>query len=167
MSNVVYMASSRVCAAPDSRADGGVRKIFLDQRCIRIERIVAGVKMRVAVPVDSYHGVVLSCEDMAEANPYRVTLAHRDAEFSVVLQDAVDLSDIVSVWQRWAHFFGRPAIFDDEAGNPPRSGMPMRPRRRSYTLAKRRPRILTRRRQGRIGPPVNLLAGASELISYE
>jgi Family of unknown function (DUF6101) len=171
MSNVVYISNTRACAAPDSRADSGIRKIFVDQRCIRIERVVAGVKMRLAVPVESYRGVVLSCDDRYEPRLYTVTLAHRDAEFSVVLHNATEWTDILSIWQRWARFFARPTIFNEETTAPsekPRhSGMPARQRRRSATLAKRRPGILTRRRQGRVGPSVNLLAGARELISYE
>jgi hypothetical protein len=170
MSNVVYMSNRRGSAAPDSRADGGVRQVFLDQRCIRIERVVAGVKMRVAVPVESYRGVVLTCEDAGEQRLYRVALAHRDAEFAVMLHEGADWTDILSIWQRWARFFGQPAIFNEEAAPSEKrqhAVLPARQRRRSATLAKRRPRILSRRRQGRVGPPVNLLKGARELISYE
>ncbi|MGO9005257.1 MAG: DUF6101 family protein [Beijerinckiaceae bacterium] len=170
MSNVVYMSTRRTCAAPDLRAEGGVRTVFLDQRCIRIERVFAGVKMRLAVPVDSYRGVVLSCDEKDEQRLYRVTLAHRDCEFSVVLHVATDWTDVLSIWQRWARFFAQPAIFSEEAEQSEkllRTAAPARQRRRNATLAKRRPRILNRRRPGRVGPVANLLEGARELISYE
>ncbi len=130
----------------------------------------AGVKMRLAVPVDSYRGVVLSCEDKGEQRLYRVTLVHRDCEFSVALHEATDWTDVLSIWQRWARFFARPAIFNEEAGQSEkllRAAVPARQRRRSATLAKRRSRILNRRRPGRIGSCANLLEGARELICYE
>ncbi len=170
MSKILYMSTRRTCAAPDTRAEGGVRTVYLDQRCIRIERVFAGVKMRLAVPVDSYRGVVLSCEDKGEQRLYQVTLVHRDCEFSVALHIAADWTDVLSIWQRWARFFGRPAIFSEEAGQGERSlraAVPSRQRRRSATLAKRRPQILNRRRPGRVGSCSNLLEGAQELVSYE
>lgn len=174
MSNVVYLsncqAHGQASTAPDTRADGGSRNIYLDQRCIRIERVVAGVKMRLAVPVAAYRGVVLSCEETADQRLYYVTLAHRDGEFSVVLHAGTDWTDVLAIWQRWAKFFSQPAIFNDDPGaseKPLRAAQPMRQRRRSAALAQRRPRFLMRRRQGRCGPPVNMLEGARELISYE
>lgn len=170
MGNVVYMSARRACAVPDSRADGGVRTVYLDQRCIKIERVFDGVKMRLRVPVESYRGVVLTCEERAEQRLYRVTLAHRDCEFSVDLHAATDWTDVIAIWQRWARFFGRPAIFIEEAGQsemPLPAAAPARQRRRSATLSKRRPRILNRRRPGRVGTMANVLIGARELISYE
>jgi hypothetical protein len=170
MSNVLYMTTRRICAVPDSRAEGGVRTVYLDRRCIRIVRVFAGVKMRLAVPVDSYRGVVLSCENKGEQRLYQVTLAHRDCEFSVALHEATDWTDVLSIWQHWARFFARPAIFNEEPGQSEkllRGATPARQRRRGATLAKRRPRNLNRRRPGRIGPLSNLLEGARELICYE
>jgi hypothetical protein len=170
MSNVVHIPTVRASAAPDARAEGGVRTVFLDPQCIRIERVFAGVKMRLAVPVDSYRGVVLSWEDKAEQRLYRVILAHRDCDFSVVLHEATDWTDVLSIWQRWARFFARPAIFNEEAAQGEkrlRATAPAPQRRRSASLAKRRPRFLSKRRRGRIGPLPNLLEGARELICYE
>ncbi len=169
-SNVVHISNSRACAAPDARAEGGVRTVFLDPQCIRIERVFAGVKMRLAVPVDSYRGVVLSCEDKADQRLYQVTLAHRDCDFSVVLHEATDWTDVLSIWQRWARFFARPALFNEEtvqAEKRVRATAPARQRRRSALLAKRRPRFLSKRRRGRVGALPNLLEGACELICYE
>ena len=173
MSNVVYLSNrqthGQASTAPDMRADGGLRDIYLDQQCIRIERVVAGVKMRLAVPVAAYRGVVLSCEEKADQRLFYVTLAHRDDEFSVLLHAGTDWTGVLAIWQRWAKFFSQPAIFNDDLAANEKSprAPPARQRRRSATLAERRPRFLMRRRQGRSGPLANMLEGARELISYE
>jgi hypothetical protein len=170
MSNVVYMASPRLCAAADLRADGGIRKISLEQGCVRIDRVMAGVKMRLAVPVDSYRGVVLSSEERGGQTRYRVTLAHRDAELAILLHDGAEWGDVLPIWQRWAQFFGRPALFHDgsaAADSETASVKAARPRRPAARLAKRRARRMWRSRQVRLGPPANVLIGARELISYE
>jgi Family of unknown function (DUF6101) len=166
MSNVVYLSNRRACVAPDARADGGRRQIFFDQHCIKIDRAVAGVKMRLAVPVETYRGVILTCEETVGQHLYCVTLVHRDPEFSVVLHHSEDWMDVLSIWQAWARYFGRPAIYDEaEMGEEElRAEVLLRPRRRGAALSKRRPRILKRRRQGRLGDMVNVLAAAQDLI---
>jgi Family of unknown function (DUF6101) len=165
MSNVVYLSNRQACVALDARADGGLRQIFFDQRYIKIDRAVAGVKMRLAMPVASYRGVILGCEETAGQHLYSVTLAHRDAEFSIVLHHSTDWTDILSIWQAWARYFGRPAIFHDAAELGEKelgTGSPLRPRRRgAAALSKRRPRILKRRRKGRPGTMVNVLESMS------
>ena len=52
----------------DRRADGGTRTVRLNPRGVRIERALAGVKMRLAIPIEAYRGVVLSREDNSNAN---------------------------------------------------------------------------------------------------
>jgi hypothetical protein len=114
MSNVFYLSSRRLCTAADARADGGVRKILIDRESIRIERVVGGIKMRLSVPVEAYCGVVLSYEEGDKAGPYHVTLAHPDDEFSVMLHQSANWTEVVATWLRWVEFFDRPAILIDE-----------------------------------------------------
>ena len=49
----------------DQRADGGTRTVRLNPRGVRIERALAGVKMRLAIPIQAYRGVVLSREEQS------------------------------------------------------------------------------------------------------
>ncbi len=55
---------------PDQRADGGTRTIRLSARGIRIDRALGGVKMRLAVPIEAYRGVVLTREDKLQRRFY-------------------------------------------------------------------------------------------------
>ncbi len=68
---------------PDQRADGGTRTIRLSARGIRIDRALGGVKMRLAVPIEAYRGVVLTREDKLQRRFYRLTLDHSDADLSI------------------------------------------------------------------------------------
>jgi hypothetical protein len=166
MSNVVYLTNRRSCAAPDARADDGRRRVLIDQRCIRIDRSVAGVKMRLAVPVEGYRGVVLASEEAAGGQIYYVSLAHRDTEFSVDLLQSTDQADVLSAWQNWARYFSLPAILDeaDAKEEELHAETFLRPRRRGDSLTKRRPRISKRRQQGRAGGPTNVVADAHKPV---
>ena len=89
---------------------------------------------------------------------------------AILLHDAAEWGDVLPIWQRWAQFFGRPALFHDgsaAADGEAASAKPVRPRRPAARLAKRRARRMWRSRQVRLGPPANVFTGARELISYE
>jgi hypothetical protein len=88
-----------VYRAADPRADSGSRIFRLAPHGVQIERVVAGVKMRLTVPIDSYQGVVLTCEDKFDQRFCRVTLAHRDPDLSVALHQATDTPAILAVWR--------------------------------------------------------------------
>jgi hypothetical protein len=167
MSNVVYLTNRRSCAAPDARADDGRRRILIDQRYIRIDRSVAGVKMRLAIPVEGYRGVLLASEEVAGQHVYRVSLAHRDTEFSVDLLLSPDQVNGLSAWQSWARYFSLPAILDE--ADPDEEALHaesfLRPRRRGAGLSKRRPRAPKRNQQSRAAnSPTSVVLDAHEPV---
>ncbi|MDR3408414.1 MAG: DUF6101 family protein, partial [Methylovirgula sp.] len=103
----------------DRRADGGTRTVRLNPQGVRIERALAGVKMRLAIPIEAYRGVVLSREDKLERQFYRLSLDHSDAELSVTLARANDIAVLVDQWSNWARFFAMPALLAENIGTPP------------------------------------------------
>ena len=127
----------------DRRADGGVRIVRLSPRGVRIERALGGVKMRLVVPIEAYRGVMLAREDRLERRFYRLTLDHADAELSVTLSRAIDISVLIDQWSNWARFFARPALLDAKIGTESET-------RRARKLSYRRKRRL-RDRAGRVG----------------
>jgi hypothetical protein len=151
------------CAA-DSRADGGVRTVWLTPRGVRIERAVSGVKMRLVVPIEAYQGVLLTCQDTVERPLCRIILAHSDPDLSVSLHQGADTPAILEIWQGWARFLSRPALC---AGTSVLHNAAACPRRRGVSLAKRRPRNLLRRRPARLAAPAKVLRVDRELFSWE
>ncbi|HYP57572.1 MAG TPA: DUF6101 family protein [Beijerinckia sp.] len=169
--------------APDIRADGGHRTIRLDRRCVTIERNLRGMKMRLAVPVDHYAGVVLTCEERPKDVLYRISLAHRDPDLSIPLIETADQHDVLNAWRHWAGFFARPTLVDQglgrleptgplprqagfEAGLAPAEAVPP-VRRRSAILSARRPRHFLRRKTGRLERVATVFRGEREIICYE
>ncbi len=117
---------------PDLRADGGTRTVRLSPRSIRIDRALGGVKMRLAVPIEAYRGVVLAREDKLQRRFYRLTLDHADADLSITLSRATDIAALIEPWSGWARFFAKPALLDAKIGTDPevRLRRPMRRRSR-------------------------------------
>ncbi len=135
---------------PDRRADGGTRIVRLSPRGVRIERALGGVKMRLAVPIEAYRGVVLGGDDRLERRFYRLTLDHADADLSVTLSRATDISVLVDEWANWARFFAMPALLDEKIGAEPEK------RRRGAGRLLRRAYIRPRSRPARLtGPAKN------------
>ncbi len=159
MSLLAPISQSFAASAPDSRADGGLRTIRLNQRGVRIERLVAGIKMHLAVPIHAYEGVVLTCDEHADQRLYTIALVHHDPELSVVLHEAPESPAVLMIWRSWADFLSKPALYRETmsaAQKPPQGAAWPRPRRRGRSLSQRRPRFLQRRRCGHfdsIGTP--------------
>lgn len=146
-SNAAPVAS---LSAPDVRADGGVRHIRLSPRAIRIERQIAGIKMRVAVPLASYRGVVMKSETTHNERLCRIALEHADPELAVELYRAPESPDAWTIWRQWADFFDQPALCENFSPTiVPADCVTSLPRRRGTSLGQRRPRFLKRRRCGR------------------
>ncbi len=123
---------------PDRRADGGTRTVRLSRRGVRIERALGGVKMRLAVPIEAYRGVMLEREDRLERRFYRLTLDHADADLAVTLSRASEISPLIDLWANWARFFAKPALLDMKIGTDP-DVRPLRaPQRRIRTRLLRR-----------------------------
>jgi hypothetical protein len=141
-------------AAPDARADGGIRHIRLSPRGVRIERQIGGIKMHLAVPIHVYEGVLLSCDEEADQRLYKIALLHQDPELTIELDQGCDSPAALILWRSWANFFAKPALFHEPASGtePPADDIARaRPRRRGESLAKRRPRFLKRRGADPIG----------------
>jgi hypothetical protein len=143
--------------AADPRAEGRRRVVLLARDRIVIARCVAGVFMHIAMPPEAYRGVVLRLRVMEDGLfQYEVSLAHRDPDLSVTLQQAQDDSEIRAEWRLWANFLGLPTLIEREEGrtepDAPRLGgvaiTNAEPRRRGRTITSRRPRFLTRRKVG-------------------
>ncbi len=71
--------------AADPRADGGQRRVSLAADAVAIDRRVAGVAMRLALPIDCFRGVSLSLLENGRGLFYRVALDHADPELAVTL----------------------------------------------------------------------------------
>ncbi len=153
MSLLDSASQSFTASAPDSRADGGLRTIRFSPRGVHIERRVAGIKMHLAVPICSYEAVILTCDDRAGQRCCTVALAHHDPELTIVLHEAPETPEVLTIWLSWAEFFAKPALCG-EAASTSHKGMNVaalpRPRRRGQPLTERRPRFLKRRRCGRL-----------------
>ena len=87
-----------------------------------------------------------------------VILEHRDPALSVPLFTATDSLDVLAEWQTWARIFAMPMLVAEPDGTLreafPRMGgvrieQPSARKRRRGAIARRRPRILLRRKPGR------------------
>ncbi len=142
----------------DRRADDHQRSISLSRDCIRIDRRLQGIAMRVAVPVNAYRGVALSLRPDAEGIlSYQLDLLHADDDLSVTLDSAADDRDILADWRLWSRFFRLPALVEREAGRIETADATLGAlmlgdrdpaRRPSRSRFKRRPLFLQRRKTG-------------------
>lgn len=143
---------------PDLRADGQLRSVCLSRDVVRIDRRVAGMAMRVAVPVRSYQGVALGLRSgPGGALCYTLNLIHGDRDLSVVLDEAGDDHDIVADWRLWSRFFRLPALVERQAGAVEEADLSLGAvllgegcvdRRGARAHSKHRPRFLRRRKMG-------------------
>jgi hypothetical protein len=142
------LSNAFAASVPDARTDTGTRHISITARRIQIERQVAGITMRLAVPIHAYEGIVLAYDDQADGRLYRISLVHADADLCVELHRAPDMPGLLTIWRNWAEFFGKPPLYGEATSQTrPRCHFaPRRPRRRGDIIAKRRPRFLKRRR---------------------
>ena len=105
--------------ADDPRADNGKRQISIAADAIAIDRRVAGVAMRLALPVKSFRGVSLTLLENDRGAFYRVALDHADPDLRVTLAESAGEADIAGEWRAWADFFQLPRIaFGPEATSP-------------------------------------------------
>lgn len=143
--------ASLITSAPDARADGGVRHIRLSEDSIRIERQVDGVKMRLAVPLEGYRGVVLKSETTRDRRLCRIALEHSDPELTVELYQAQESPDAVAIWLDWADYFAKPALCEAAPSSSLLSDLRLpQAHRRGAGLVQRRPLFLKRRGSNRM-----------------
>lgn len=156
----------------DRRADGGARRVRVTRSDILIARRFSGVEMMIAVPVPAYRGVALDVTEGRDGAPcYRLSLAHRDADLDVLLTETQDGGSAAAEWKRWAAWLGLPRVtFEDgefAAVDVASISQISVVRRRNATVAKRRPRFLSRRKTGDAARAQGVFAGEREIICYE
>lgn len=167
-------AVARIVAA-DPRADGGQRQIFIAADEIAIDRRVAGVRMRLALPIRAFRGVSLALLQGARGSFYRVALDHSDPDLRVTLAESPNESDIAPEWRAWAQFFQLPRLTVSPGGNlvllDRRLGAlalgAVQPRKRGWPLKHRRSRISALRKPGPKGRVLAVFRDEREIVCYE
>jgi hypothetical protein len=170
-------------AAVDPSADGRIREIEIDRNRVVVRRAVAGVRMRLNVPIDSYLGVVVRIESDAAPAPVQghitqgqiaVVLAHRDPALSVTLSAAETCDDVIADWQAWARSLNCPLLIGNGDGSwrepMARIGAlvvaaPSPRRRRHSAHLKRRPKALMRRKPGQPAAAATVYRDEREIIA--
>jgi hypothetical protein len=157
--------------ATDPRSDDGRRLVVIARQCIAIERILHGAKLHVAVPIEAFSGIALTGEPADDGGRfYRLRLMHRDPDLCIDLEAGPDQGQVAAAWRNWSAFF-ESAAFSGSASSSARSLRPAssasKPRRRSATLVKRRPRRLFRRKSGVIAGTAKVFRAEHEIICYE
>jgi hypothetical protein len=153
----------------DARSDNRQREIAFADRSVVIARRVAGIAMRVQVPLTSYQGVRLSLGTEGEgATLHTIELLHRDPDLSVPLYQAADPRVIATEWCAWANSLSLPRLFEDfPADCTPGESVFAAPRRRGSAVAKRRTRFARQRKTGAQQRLALSYSGEREIISYE
>ncbi|MCW2286105.1 hypothetical protein M2323_003942 [Rhodoblastus acidophilus] len=158
----------------DPRADGGQRRVTLGADTIGIDRSLAGVRMKLALPVRAFRGVTLSVVEGARETWYRVELDHSDPDLRVTLAENRDPEALVAEWRGWAKFFGLPRLAqgtdDCRVALDGRLGALVlgaaQPRKRGWPLKRRRSRMSAFRKPVRTGA-LAVHREEREIICYE
>jgi uncharacterized protein DUF6101 len=163
-------------AANDATADGCQRHIELDRERVVVRRAVHGMRVALNVPLTAFLGVALHLVPFHGGAAARITvsLAHRDPALFVPLFDAVDDADVVAEWQLWGRVLGLPLLLGERDGSlhepyvrlgGVRLNKAAPRRRRRSAIRARRPRFLTRRKQGRAPGRALVYRGEREIIA--
>jgi Family of unknown function (DUF6101) len=161
--------------AADANADGHVRLVEVHHEGVVVRRSVRGMPIAVALPVSAFLGVAVRLypQDQTGAARVAVILEHRDPALSIPLFSATDSNDVLAEWQLWARTFAMPMLIVDRDGKlseayphlgAVRVEAPSPRRRVRATLARRRPRILMRRKPGRL-PETAVVHREREIIA--
>lgn len=174
----MFMHNAKAVArliAEDPRADGGQRQVSIAADRISIDRRVAGVAMRLALPIGCFRGVSLALCENARGAFYRVALDHADPELAVVLAESDLESEIAPEWRAWAKFFqlprmtlapGESPVFLDRRLGALAVG-DAQPRKRGWPLKHRRSAMSARRDAGAKGRELDVHRGEREIVCYE
>jgi hypothetical protein len=161
--------------AADPRADGGQRQILIAADSIAIDRRVAGVRMRLALPIGAFRGVSLAMMENARGPFYRVALDHADPDLIVTLAESASEREIAPEWKAWAQFFHLPrlalgpgarvVVLDRRLGALALGAV--QPRKRGWPLKNRRSRMSASRKAGAKGRIMAIFRDEREIICYE
>jgi hypothetical protein len=146
--------------AADAGADEQVRLVEVHHEGVVVRRSVRGVPIAVALPVSAFLGVAIRLfpPDQTGGARVAVILEHRDPALSVPLFSATDSLDVIAEWQTWARIFAMPMLVAGEDGalrdafsrlGAVRVEEPCARERHRGAVARRRPRILLRRKPAR------------------
>jgi hypothetical protein len=160
----------------DRRADGGKRKVKVTRESVVIQRRYAGVAMVIGVPVSAYRGVALVVEAAVDGGTsYRLSLAHADPDLDIVLAETRDSGAVAVDWKYWASFLDLPRLAGEGGNLAPlelalgavTSKGALDRRRGAASVTARRPRFLTRRKQGETARMDAVFADEREIVCYE
>lgn len=163
-------AEALVLAQRDARADGGVRHVRVRRSDILIMRRFAGVNMRILAPVAAYRGVALAVESAHDGGvAYRLSLAHADPDFDVVLAETPDSRAAVADWRSWAEYLNLPRLAHDNVVRAVSKSAQKATFSRVHNavVGKRRPRFLSRRKRGEPARARVVFANEREIVCYE
>jgi hypothetical protein len=105
-------------AARDGGADGQVRDIELDRERVVLRRAVAGIPMKIGVPVRAFTGITMRTlpPDGDEPAAVAVLLEHRDNGLTVPLFVAIEGDDAMAQWKSWGRVLGLPLLVAESDG---------------------------------------------------
>ena len=147
--------------AADPRADGGCRLVRVGATAVTIERSLAGVRMRVGVPVAAYRGLFIAVQ--APNGRATLSLRHDDCELDVVLGSG-EAAEVARSARAWSHVLGK-AVEVEEACVAMR-GAHARRRKRIKPSA-RRSAFSRRRKPGIAASARRSFAGEHEIIARD
>jgi Family of unknown function (DUF6101) len=155
----------------DARSDDHRREIAFRGQSVVIARRVAGIAMRVRVPLASYRGVALSLTAGGSGEAvHKVELIHRDPDLSIELCEGENAAELAAEWNAWAQSLSLPRLFEGMPGGPQssedRKVLPG-PRRRGSLIARRRTRFARRRKMGALQRLATAHRDEREIICYE
>ena len=145
--------------ARDPRSDDRLRIVDVSRKTIAIRRRVLGVAMTIRVAPTAYRGVAMNFRGQWGGRlSYEVRLTHGDPDLSVLLAEGHDQRAMEAEWRRWVRFLCAPALLGCTGGrqvevNIDATDLARRlpvARRRSRSVARRRPNFLMRRKTGRV-----------------
>ena len=165
----VQPAPDTALTRTDARSDDRRRQIAFADRTVVIARRVAGIAMRIRVPLASYRGVRLSLGVQGEGESlHTIELLHRDPDLSIPLFQAADPQVIEAEWCAWANSLSLPRLLEDfPADSRPADPAFAAPRRRGSAVANRRTRFSRRRRTGAQQRLAVTYTDEREIICYE
>ncbi len=138
------------------RSPGATMSVTIDRKRAVLRRSAREGAM--TLPISDYRGVAVRIKAAPPGDDPSVILElnHEDPDLSLPLMTADDPADVVADWQAWSRALGLPLLLIEADGSiarpEPQMGCVLifkaKPRRRGAFFAGRRPRFLTRRKNG-------------------
>ena len=160
--------AARALVQADPRADDRRRRVEISREGVVIQRRVAAVAMRLALPASAFRGVGLAVAEREGRIVYEIRLLHRDADLDAPLARFGDEREATAEWRLWARWFALPALVEREEGRfVDADARGPAPRRRGRLLRERRTRFALRRKTGVPARMATSHRGEREIVCYE